>query len=325
MTQEYKKPPVWAVAIFAARETSSLLARSVRSAILACAGKRATIDVLINGNPALAQEFAELAAIIPAEGCTLRIWNIDAPDKAHTWNEYVYRIWEAADITFFIDGYARPKPDALELMERHLVAHPNAMAASGIPSSGRSAKGMQEKMLRSGGGIHGNLYALTERSMKGVRETGFRLPLGIYRTDPLLGAVLTYRLDPSVNKWTRGSVVSVPGATWDVDGISELSYKNVVGYFKRRLRQAQGVLESQAFRDHMAIKRLPPRLLPVTAQEMVNNWLMAQPQAARTVFIKHPLCLYAARQLRKPRDWSKTQAAPVLLRELGAKEALRAD
>lgn len=323
MTQEQNQFSRWTVALFAARETPSVLAGSVRAAIRACSGKRATIDVLINGNPSLAQEFAELAPTISSDACKLRIWSIDAPDKAHTWNEYVYRIWEGGDIAFFVDGYARPKPDALELMERHLQAHPNAMAASGIPSSGRSAKAMEERMLRSGGGIHGNLYALTGSSMKGVRDTEFRLPLGIYRTDPLLGAVLTYRLDPSVNKWTRGSVVSVPGATWDVDGISELSYKNVVAYFKRRLRQAQGVLESQAFRDHMTIRRLPPRLLPVTAQEMVNNWLAAQPRAARAVFMKHPLCLYAARQLREPRDWSKTLAAPILLRELDTEKSVR--
>lgn len=324
MTQEYQKPSTWAVAIFAARETPSVLAGSVRAAILACAGRRATIDVLINGNPALAREFAELATTIPTDGCKLRVWSIDAPDKAHTWNEYVYRIWEGEGLTFFIDGYARPTSDALALMEQHLAAHPNAMAASGVPTSGRSATAMRERMLRSGGGIHGNLYSLTESSMKGVRETGFRLPLGIYRTDPLLGAVLTYRLDPSVNKWTRGSVVSVPGATWDVDGISELSYKNVLGYFKRRLRQAQGTLESQAFREHMAIKRLPPRLLPVTAQEMVNNWLKAEPRQARSIFLKHPLCLYAARKLREPRNWSATQAAPVLLREFRAEHVVHA-
>lgn len=323
MTEEHKKQMKWAVAIFAARETSSVLASSVHAAIVACVGRSATIDVLINGNPLLAQDFCKLTGTIGTGNCKLRVWEIDAPDKAHAWNEYVHCIWEAGDITFFIDGYARPKPDALEKIEQRLAASPNAMAASGVPTSGRSAKAMREAMLRSGGGIHGNLYALTGSSMKGVRETGFHLPLGIYRTDPLLGAVLTYRLDPSVHKWTRGSVVSVAGATWDVDGIAELSYKNLMAYFKRRLRQAQGMLESQAFRDHMSIKRLSPSLLPVTAQEMVNNWLKSRPELARSIFLKNPLCLYAAYKLREPRDWSKTQVAPVLLREIDAREVVR--
>ncbi len=323
MTQEYENFSTWSLAVFAARETPEVLAASVRAAVVACTGRRTTIDVLINGNPSLARDFAELTKTIAIEGGRLRVWEIVAPDKAHTWNEYIYRIWEGGNLTFFIDGYVRPRPDALQAIEQHLATTPNAMAASGVPTSGRSAKAMREAMLRTGGGIHGNLYALTETSMKGVRETGFRLPLGIYRNDGLLGAVLTYRLDPSKNKWTRGSVVSVPGASWDVDGISELSYKNLLGHFKRRLRQAQGALESQAFRDHMAVKRLPPRLLPVSAQEMVNNWLASEPKLARSMFLKNPLCLYAAYQLREPRDWTTTQTAPVLLRELGTEEAIR--
>lgn len=322
MIQEYEESSTWAVAIFAARETPSVLTGTVRATIAACAGKRATIDVLINGNQALAHDFSEIVGTLAAHSCTLRVWSIDTPDKAHTWNEYVHRIWDTEGITYFIDGYARPKPDALHAIERHLAAKPNAMAASGVPTSGRSAKKMRETMLRRGGGIHGNLYALTASSMKGVKTTSFRLPLGLYRTDPLLGAALTYRLDPSNNQWTRGSVVAVGDATWDVDGISELNYKNAIGYFKRRVRQAQGTLESQAFRDHMSIKRLPPRLLPATAEEMVTNWLKFHPVPARSLFFKQPLCLYVARQLRKPRDWSKTQVAPKLLRKHGASASL---
>jgi hypothetical protein len=108
--------------------------------------------------------------------------------------------------------------------------------------------------------------------------------------------------------------VVVEEATWDVDGISALSYKNVVGYFKRRLRQALGTLESRALREHMTVKRLPPQLLPATAQDMINQWLLAQPEQARALFLKNPSCLYAVRQLRIPRDWSATQVAPQLLR-----------
>lgn len=307
----------WAVAIFTARETPSVLTGTVRAVIAACAGRQATIDVLINGNHALAVHFSELAATIATDGCTLRVWSIAAPDKAHTWNEYVHRIWDTGSTTFFIDGYARVKPNALDAIDRCLSASPNAMAASGVPTCGRSARRLREGMLRAGG-IHGNLYALTGESMKAIRNTGFRLPLGLYRTDPMIGAVLRYRFDPANNLWRPGTVVVVAEATWDVDGISELSYKNFVAYIKRRLRQAHGVLESRALREHMTVKRLPPQQLPVTAQDMIRHWLTAQPAQARTLFLKQPSCLYAARQLRVPRDWSTTEVAPVLLRTWGS-------
>lgn len=309
--------PCWGLAIFAARETPSVLAGTVRAAIAACAGRRATIDVLINGNDALAADFAALVATIAPDACTLRVWSIAAPDKAHTWNEYVHRIWDTGGMAFFIDGYARVRPDALDAIERRLAAMPNALAASGVPSCGRSAKRLRERML-SKGGIHGNLYALKADSMKALRDTAFRLPLGLYRTDPMLGAALTFRLDPANSQWTRGSVVAVAGATWDVDGISRLSYKNVVAYFKRRLRQAHGVLESRAFRDHMAVKRLPLQSLPATTKDMINNWLTAEPAQARSLFLRQPACAYAARQLRTSRNWSTTEVPPVLLRKHGS-------
>jgi hypothetical protein len=285
----------------------------VRAAIAACTGRQATIDVLINGNPELAAHFADGATGIATGACTLRIWSIAAPDKAHTWNEYVHRIWDGGHTTFFIDGYARVKPDALDAIERRLSSSPNALAASGVPSCGRSARKLREQMLTKGG-IHGNLYALKHDSMQALRAAHFRLPLGLYRTDPMLSGALSYRLDPANNQWKRGTVVVVGEATWDVDGISELTYKNIVSFFKRRLRQAYGVLESRALREHMTIKRLAPQHLPATAQDMINHWLSAQPKQALSLFLRRPSCLYAARQLRAPRDWSKAQVAPVLVR-----------
>ena len=319
---EYRMPSItsrWAVAIFTARETPSVLSATVRAAIAACAGRQATIDVLINGNHALAVNFAEVAKTISTDGCSLRIWSIAAPDKAHTWNEYVHRIWDTGGITFFIDGYARVRPDALAAIEQRLADLPNAMAASGVPTSGRSARRMREIMLRTGG-IHGNLYALKVGSMEMIRNADFRLPLGLYRNDGLLGAALTFRLDPANHEWKRGSVVAVADATWDVDGISALNYKNIVGYFKRRLRQAHGALENRAVREHMTIKRLPPQLLPATSQDMIVDWLQAQPAQARSLFLREPLCLYAARQLRVKRNWSLTETAPVLLAAYAAEE-----
>lgn len=301
-----------AVAIFAARETSSVLEATVRAVIEASSNRHATIDVLINGNQELACQFAELSAKIAKNGCSLRIWSIATPDKAHTWNEYVHRIWDANGTTFFVDGYARVRPDALDAIQHHLTEFPGAMAASGVPTCGRSAKRLRQNMLRTGG-IHGNLYALTGSSMNLVRNAGFRFPLGLYRNDPFLGAALNYQLDPARNKWNPESVAVVPEATWDVDGISKLNYKNVLGYFKRKLRQAHGLLESRAFREHMAIKRLPPQLLPTTSQAMINNWMVSQPKQARSLFLRQPLCLYASRQLRAPRNWTSTNTAPQLM------------
>jgi hypothetical protein len=306
------EPSHWTVAIFAARETPAVLAATVRAALVACAQQRATVDVLINGNEALATHFADLAATIPLEDCMLRIWSIAAADKAHTWNEYVHQIWEASSIAFFIDGYVLVKPEALAVINRRIASTMGPLAATGVPTSGRSANRLRMQALR-GGGMHGNLYAVTSEGMDIIRNKRFRLPLGLYRNDGMLGSALACRLDPAANQQRRGTLV-VEEATWDVEGISAMSYKNIVGYFKRRLRQAQGTLENRAVREHMSIKRLPPQLLPSTSREMVNNWLFDQPAQACSLFLRQPLCLYTAWQLRAARNWEKTNVAPALLR-----------
>lgn len=304
--------PRWSIAVFAARETLAVLASSVRAAIAACTGRQACIDVLINGNPALADAFASVAKGLDSGGTQLRVWSIAAPDKAHTWNEYVYRIWDTGGMAFFIDGYAQVRPDALAAMERCLAATPDALGATGVPTCGRSATAIREQMLRHGG-IHGNLFAISAEGMEGIRKTGFRLPLGIYRTDPLIGSVLMFRLDPANNSWDPRRIVVEPTATWHVDGIEDLTLKNITGQFRRILRQAQGDLENKAAREHLALRQLPPQQLPRTVAEMIDGWIKAQPTQARSLFLKRPLCLYAARKVAAPRDWSATTIAPRLV------------
>lgn len=302
----------WSIAIFAARETPIVLASCVHAAIAACAGRQAIVNVLINGNAELAEQFASVAKELDTGTTALRIWSITTPDKAHTWNEFVYRIWDSDSIAFFIDGYAQVRPDALSAMERRLAATPDALAATGVPTSGRTATKIRNQMLCEGG-IHGNLFAISHEGMEGIRRTGFRLPLGIYRTDPLIGAALMFRLDPANYAWDPRRVAVEPTATWHVDGIEELNWKNIKTQFKRILRQAQGELENRATREHMAIRKLPPQELPLTVAEMIEQWRASQPEQARALFRKNPLCRYAIRKLRSPRDWSSTATAPFLV------------
>lgn len=302
----------WSIAIFAARETTAGLALCVTAAIKACTGRQAIINVLINGNAELADAFAIAANDLDHADTRLRVWSIAAPDKAHTWNEFIYRIWEGDSTAFFIDGYAQVRPDALTALASCLAATPDALGATGVPTCGRSAAAIRAQMLRDGG-IHGNLFAISAEAMQGIRKAGFKLPLGIYRTDPLIGSVLMFRLDPANHTWNPRRIVVVPDATWHVDGIEDITLKNVKSQFKRILRQAQGDLESKASREHLAVRRLPPQQLPLTIADMIAEWIKTQPTQARSLFLKRPLSLYAARKLAAPRDWSATAIAPQLV------------
>jgi hypothetical protein len=308
---ETKSSP-WSVAISSSRETPAALARCIDAAITACGGHTAIIDVLVNGNPDLAMQLDKSVRPELSGDISVRIWSISAGDKAHAWNEYLHRIWPRGSPAFFIDGYAEVRPGALAALEQHLDNSADVLGATGVPTSGRSAGKLREQMLKSGG-IHGNLYAICAEAMAGLREQGFKLPLGLYRTDPLIGAVLMFRLDPSAYRWEPRRVAVVPSAIWDVHGISELTIKNLRTQVKRMLRQAQGDLENYAVREHLAIQKLSPQDLPPTANSLINGWLASQPRQARVLFLKRPTCYYAARKLRQERDWSAAAIAPELV------------
>jgi hypothetical protein len=309
----------WSVAIIAARESIVVLSRCINAALAACSERNAVVDVVVNGNPGLAQEAASQAAAggFACGTSTLRIWSTPAGDKAHAWNQYVHDIWPGSDIAFFVDGYAEVRRNAFAILEQKLALTPDALGATGVPSSGRSAARQRELMLREGG-FHGNMHALSGQALQTLRKKGIRLPLGLYRTDSLIGAALLFRLAPENDKWDTRRVVVVGEATWDVANLSALTLKNIIAQAKRKLRQAQGDLENRAVREHLSIQHLPLEQLPSTVHELVNRWVDGRRCEAWGMYLRNPFRLHAACKLRRGRDWSQAKRPPALLHTAGA-------
>jgi hypothetical protein len=312
----------WSVAIIAARESAATLSRCINAALAACGSRAAVVDVLINGNSGLAQQTAALAAqgAFACGTSTLQIWSTPAGDKAHAWNQYVHDIWPGGDIAFFVDGYAEVRPDAFAALNDRLAAAPDALAVTGVPSSGRSAGRQREYMLRHGG-FHGNMHALSGVALEALRKKGIRLPLGLYRTDSLIGAALLFKLAPESARWDTSRVVVAGDATWDVPGLAALTLENIVSQVKRMLRQAQGDLENRAVREHLSVQRLPLEQLPATTHELVNRWVSSQRGQAWRMYLRNPFRLHAAYKLRRGRDWSQAEHPPALLHSTGLRSA----
>jgi hypothetical protein len=290
----------WSVAIFSARETPDMLNAAVRAALRASAAT--DIEVLVNGNKPLADATAQAAPRFPlADGQRLRIWSIPQADKAFAWNFYLHDLRSDADIAFCTDAAVQVKADALALMSAAMASSPDALAASGVPTMGPSAQRLRENMLRHGG-VHGNLYALRGEAMAGLRAIGFRLPLGIYRTDPTLMSVVRFGLDPARQDWNERRLLVHPEATWTYAPLRWWRSRDLRAYQKRMLRQAQGTLENCAARQYLAIERRAPGKLPHTVAEFVGEWIASHPDEARKLFIRQPLCWLAARRLRESLD-----------------------
>src|SRR5690606_31855085 len=133
----------------------------VRAAAANCRDKRAIVDVVINGNPQLASEMAQLVGngCLRGQATHVRDWDIRCGDKANAWNVHLHTIYSGARVVFYIDGYAEVAPDALALMDEALSKQPGSLAITGVPSHGRAAPKMRATMIAEGG-IHGNLFAI---------------------------------------------------------------------------------------------------------------------------------------------------------------------
>lgn len=301
--------------MFAARERLADLQRTLDATVRAGACDT-VIDLLVNGDMALADEAAQWAASMPAtrpgQGPTLRVWYVALGDKSHAWNQYLHLIWPGSGVAFFIDGYVRPRRDALKRIDEGLAASPGHLAATGVPSVGRTAAALRAQMLRDGG-IHGNLYALTRATMERLRNTGFKLPLGLYRTDPTLGAALAFGLDPAASPWNlKDRILVHPQATWDTDEKRVSSMSDLSAQLKRRLRQGQGSLENRAVHDFFAVRKQMPQHLPPTAAGLVFGWSAANPWRFAAALARQPIAVaLAARRLRKTADWSAASVPPV--------------
>ena len=304
----------WSIAIFSSRETVDVLLASIAAAARAATGEECVIDVIVNGNRALADALgAALAQQANRAASPIRVWFIRLGDKAHAWNEYVFRIWPGSETAFFIDGYAQVMPDALHLIDAGLRDAPEKLGGSGVVSMGRSAESRPEKR-----GVHGNLFALKGDVLAQLRKRGFRLPLGIYRNESLIFAVLAFGLDPAKNAWDDRRILIHPQATWSFRPLQLWRPADLRAQLRRILRQSQGKLENMAVRQHLAIAKKPPERLPRTILELVLAWLDAFPADARKVFLADPLSLLAARRMRRARpDWSLTGEPPILLAQTG--------
>jgi len=308
--------PAWSIAVFAAREKIVDLEPTIASAIEASTSDT-VIDLLVNGNRGLADRLVALLAsaqfVSRSMHASLRVWFIELGDKSHAWNQYLEFIWPGSEFAFYIDGYVRLRADALQLLAQGLVNSPEHLAGTGVPTVGRSAQALRQQMLAQGG-IHGNLFVLKRAAMQRLRDIGFRLPLGLYRTDPTLGAALAFSLDPARSSWNpKGRILVHPDVTWNTEERSIWKFTDLSSQIKRTLRQGQGTLENLAVRDFFAVRKLSPENLPKTAALLVSQWAVARRWDLAKALVRNPLAGLALRRLRIARDWSAVSVPPVQL------------
>jgi len=307
----------WALVIFACRETLPQL-RQTLDAALVSASACAVIHVLVNGNLTLANALAGNLDQRPPgsakenSALAIQVWSIPLGDKANAWNQYIHQIWAGEAIAFFIDGYVRLNADAVESLGSAVEANALALGGTGVPTMGRSAKALRENMIINTG-FHGNFCCLKGETIRQMRDTQIRLPVGLYRTDSLMGAFLCYGLDPGRHVWEDFRIHVHPTASWQIDPARWWRVRDVRAYLKRYFRQMRGKIENAAFADHLANRRCSPATLPATAREMVLEWERQCPADYHFLAQKYRLLNQALESVRTAKLAPVTDLLPTLI------------
>ena len=254
----------WAVCIISSREDCDTLLGTIEATIEACKNHKAIIDIIINGNILLRDEFYSIfkSENKNSDFLKIRIWYIELGDKANVFNQYFHLIWPISNLVYFVDGYARPNVDSFDRMAASLQNQQSKLLIAAVPTEGRSAKYLRESMLASGG-IHGNLFALTKNAILKIRDKQFFLPLGMYRTDSTIAAAIAFKLDPKINKWDLRSVSNVVlEASWSLAIKRQTLFTKVSNKLKQLVRQGQGRLENLAVKECFSVNKKNVNELP---------------------------------------------------------------
>ncbi len=261
------------------------------------------ITLIVNGSSddsvtVARREAAELAV-------ELRIFTIAHGDKSHAINCFFHNrtIREDAALYVCVDGYAVIAPGSLDALANRLDATPHALAASGVASNGRTARGMARRAVEIGGVLQGQFHALRPDFVRRIVEGGIRLPIGLYRGDGLLGAMAAHDLDPVHNAWDNSRIVGVAEATFEIDALSVFRWQDVRRQLRRKVRQMRGRVENAA------IKRLVQssgyQALPCFADDMLADFLSTGEMPAISLQDR-PFMALALRQHRAARRPSET-------------------
>lgn len=294
----------FSINIFCSRESNETILKTFKCALTAAENscRKVLINILANGNKEIFKFINEniksqfLRRISNNINLNTSVYYFYFGDKANTWNQYFHLIKPIADFHVFIDGYVYLKNETLSTIQNSFNKYP-FIAATGVPTIGRSAKALKEEMIKHGG-IHGNLCILTDVCLNQLILRDFKIPLNLYRTDPLIGAVINFNFSPKNNVWDSYRVCVIPELTWDVDEKSIFNYGVLISHLKRKLRQVQGSIENKALTQLFRIKKIDICELPSSVQELSYNYIKSD-STSFVFVILHPIEFLIRRKIIK--------------------------
>ena len=157
---------------------------NVESYISSLGELSATIFVMVNG--CRDNTLNECLRLKAKYNCVIPV-NIEMGDKANAWNEFVYGCYDGESIPVFVDGDVNLSTDALVNIIDYFHQNPKLNSVSSFPwLGGRSGKTWRDNLVKNHE-FTGNLYLLSPRFVKKLKDHQVRLPIGLIGDDSMLG------------------------------------------------------------------------------------------------------------------------------------------
>jgi len=226
--------------------------------------------LLVNGST---DRTAAIARQVAGSCPSLTIHELTQGGKARSWNRFVYDILPVTmpEMVVFMDGDAEIASGSFDALARALTDQPGTNAIAGLPLNGRNHMAYQA-MLRSEGGLFGDLYALRGAFLTRIRESGYRLPIDLVGDDGLVAAWAATDLGPDAN-WDRARLGHADKAGFHCEPMRAISrrswhiqYKRMIAY---AVRHYQGRMISQIMGEQ------GPAGLPERLNTLYPEWLPA--------------------------------------------------
>ena len=293
------------VSVFGQNEAGRIDA-CLRSISAALGVRHAIITLLLNGSTDGSEGIARATARTLKH--PLRICRIGHADKSNAINHSFYDLRERARLYVFVDAYATISPETIGAFEARLSECPDANVATGLAGNGRNEPKSNERTVRQGGIIHGQLYAARPEFLDRLTAKGLRLPIGLYRGDGLIGYLACHDLDAVGNEWENRRLVGTAGATFMIDQLSPFRWRDIRRQLRRKVRQMRGRIEN------VAIERIASAhgftALPGYADEMIRDYLAGNP-LPNAALLDQPFLAIAVWQHRRAAPPHPDQMKPV--------------
>lgn len=237
--------PAWSMAVFAHNEARRIEA-ALHAIARAAGGHAIDVFVLANGcTDATADRVRACAGVLSH----LSLVEIDLGDKANAWNVYVHDLltperMAEVETHYFTDGDVTLEAEALPRLADALREVPTAMAAGGLPATGRDRDAWRERMVRHGS-LAGNLYALRGAFVRQVRDRRLRIPVGLFGEDRFVSWLVGTRLGNPPASDDETQCVFHGTAEFSFRSLSPLRPGDYRIYLRRKWRYARRALQHE--------------------------------------------------------------------------------